>query len=179
MPPTTGATTCTGQGAGPAHGHCLWAVHQTQVGPAAHGHQVNGAGVGAIKAFRALIWLDKILCALSGAFGCCCVKAARATLLAPRSLPNQPDTYGWWHRSFPPLDKTVFAKTTAALGGRLRGILSGAAPLAPYIEDFLKATMGCPVIQVGAFGVCRGFDQVNGGLLGESAWWKFFLIKRL
>jgi hypothetical protein len=44
----------------------------------------------------------------------------------------------------------VFAKTSSALGGRVRGIVSGAAPLARHVEDFLKATMGCPIMQARA-----------------------------
>lgn len=33
------------------------------------------------------------------------------------------------------------------LGGHVRLILSGAAPLAPHVEDFLKVTMCAPVVQ--------------------------------
>jgi long-chain acyl-CoA synthetase len=44
-------------------------------------------------------------------------------------------------------DTLVFAQVKARLGGRIRVILSGSAPLQPEIHDFLKVTMSCPVIQ--------------------------------
>jgi long-chain acyl-CoA synthetase len=44
-------------------------------------------------------------------------------------------------------DTLVFSQVKARLGGRIRVILSGSAPLQPEIHDFLKVTMSCPVIQ--------------------------------
>ena len=44
-------------------------------------------------------------------------------------------------------DTLVFSQVKARLGGRLRVILSGSAPLQPEIHDFLKVTMSCPVLQ--------------------------------
>ena len=38
-------------------------------------------------------------------------------------------------------------QTKAALGGEVRIIVSGGAPLAPHIEDFLKVTLCSPVVQ--------------------------------
>ena len=39
----------------------------------------------------------------------------------------------------PFFDKLVFSKIKARLGGRVALILSGGAPLAPHVEEFLKA----------------------------------------
>lgn len=47
----------------------------------------------------------------------------------------------------PLFDKLVFSKVKAALGGKVRLILTGGAPLARHVEDFLKVTMCCPVVQ--------------------------------
>jgi len=44
-------------------------------------------------------------------------------------------------------DTLVFSQVKARLGGRLRIVLSGSAPLQPEIHDFLKVTMSCPVLQ--------------------------------
>eukprot|EP00123_Amoebidium_parasiticum_P013939 comp22236_c0_seq1/m.32797 comp22236_c0_seq1/g.32797 ORF comp22236_c0_seq1/g.32797 comp22236_c0_seq1/m.32797 type:complete len:688 (-) comp22236_c0_seq1:594-2657(-) len=43
-------------------------------------------------------------------------------------------------------DRLVFAKIQSALGGKLRGIVSGAAPLSPPVLDFFRCTMGCFVV---------------------------------
>ncbi|GAQ85275.1 Long-Chain Acyl-CoA Synthetase [Klebsormidium nitens] len=47
----------------------------------------------------------------------------------------------------PIMDALVFGKVKQRLGGNVRLILSGAAPLAPHVEDFLKVTMCAPVVQ--------------------------------
>jgi long-chain acyl-CoA synthetase len=52
-----------------------------------------------------------------------------------------------WDKAAPFFDKLVFSKTKAALGGRVRLIVSGGAPLARHVEDFLKVTMCCRVVQ--------------------------------
>ncbi|KNC80838.1 hypothetical protein, variant [Sphaeroforma arctica JP610] len=44
-------------------------------------------------------------------------------------------------------DKIAFGKVQAALGGKVRGIVSGAAPLSPSVMEFLRATMGCHVVE--------------------------------
>lgn len=55
---------------------------------------------------------------------------------------------GWKQdQASPFFDKIVFAKVKAALGGNVRLILTGGAPLARHVEDFLKVTMCCPVVQ--------------------------------
>ncbi len=49
----------------------------------------------------------------------------------------------------PFFDKLVFSKVKARLGGRVRMLVSGGAPLAPHVEEFLKVAFCCPVVQVG------------------------------
>jgi len=51
------------------------------------------------------------------------------------------------NRAGPLGDRIVFGKVKARLGGRVKFITSGAAPLAPHVEEFLKVSMCCPVIQ--------------------------------
>ena len=51
-------------------------------------------------------------------------------------------------------DMLVFEKIKQRLGGRVRIIVSGGAPLAPAIEEFLKVTMCAPVVQVGGATIC-------------------------
>ncbi len=46
------------------------------------------------------------------------------------------------------MDQLVFKKVRAAMGGRVRLIVSGGAPLAPHDEDFCKVALG-PLLQVG------------------------------
>jgi hypothetical protein len=48
----------------------------------------------------------------------------------------------------PVFDKVVFSKIKARLGGRVKLIVSGGAPLAGHVEEFLKITMCAPVVQV-------------------------------
>ncbi|CAI5473549.1 unnamed protein product, partial [Closterium sp. Yama58-4] len=47
----------------------------------------------------------------------------------------------------PIFDFLVFNKVKSRLGGNVRIICSGAAPLAPHVEEFLKIAMCCPVVQ--------------------------------
>eukprot|EP00892_Ulva_mutabilis_P009730 jgi/Ulvmu1/7129/UM034_0035.1 len=44
-------------------------------------------------------------------------------------------------------DKLVFSKIKATLGGEVTSIVSGGAPLAPHVEEFLKVAMCAPVVQ--------------------------------
>lgn len=49
----------------------------------------------------------------------------------------------------------VFNAIKGRLGGRVRVIVSGSAPLAPQIEAFLRVALCAPFVQVGS-GTCRG-----------------------
>ncbi|PNH07990.1 Long chain acyl-CoA synthetase 5, partial [Tetrabaena socialis] len=45
------------------------------------------------------------------------------------------------------VDELVFRRVRAAPGGKVRLVVCGGAPLAPRVEDFLRVTLGCPVMQ--------------------------------
>ena len=47
----------------------------------------------------------------------------------------------------PFFDWLLFSKIKARLGGRVRIALSGAAPLAPHVEDFLRVGLCCHFFQ--------------------------------
>eukprot|EP01125_Pyxidicula_operculata_P000454 TRINITY_DN10483_c0_g1_i1.p1 TRINITY_DN10483_c0_g1~~TRINITY_DN10483_c0_g1_i1.p1 ORF type:complete len:661 (-),score=182.25 TRINITY_DN10483_c0_g1_i1:265-2247(-) len=58
---------------------------------------------------------------------------------------NQVKTTGEY---FSPLwDRLVFSKIQALLGGRVRMIISGSAPLAPAVQDFFRVCFCCRVLQ--------------------------------
>jgi long-chain acyl-CoA synthetase len=44
-------------------------------------------------------------------------------------------------------DRAVFAKIRARLGGRVRAMLSGSAPIAPEVMEFLRVCFGCEVYE--------------------------------
>lgn len=48
----------------------------------------------------------------------------------------------------PFFDRLVFKKVKQRLGGNVKLLVSGGAPLAPHVEDFLKVAMCAPVVQV-------------------------------
>ncbi|KAH7620803.1 putative Long chain acyl-CoA synthetase 4 [Nannochloris sp. 'desiccata'] len=52
-----------------------------------------------------------------------------------------------YDKAAPFFDKLVFSKIKERLGGRVRLIVSGGAPLARHVEDFLRVTMCCRVVQ--------------------------------
>lgn len=60
-----------------------------------------------------------------------------------KKLNNVTTNGGYTHKIYDPL---FFNKTKAALGGRVRLIISGSAPLLPEVHKFLKVTMGCPLL---------------------------------
>jgi len=47
----------------------------------------------------------------------------------------------------PIMDKLIFKGVRALLGGKVRMILAGGAPLSPESHDFLRTCMGCPLMQ--------------------------------
>lgn len=47
----------------------------------------------------------------------------------------------------PFFDRLVFSKVAASLGGKTKAVVSGGAPLAAHVEDFLRASMCAPVVQ--------------------------------
>jgi long-chain acyl-CoA synthetase len=48
----------------------------------------------------------------------------------------------------PLVDTLAFSAVKARLGGRVRLVVSGGAPLASHVEHFLKVTLCAPVTQV-------------------------------
>ncbi|KAF8060497.1 LACS4 [Scenedesmus sp. PABB004] len=50
-------------------------------------------------------------------------------------------------KAAPFFDRLVFSKVKTRLGGCVRLIVSGGAPLAPHVEEFLKVAMCAPVVQ--------------------------------
>ncbi len=60
-------------------------------------------------------------------------------------------------RASPVFDKIVFSKVKARLGGRVRLVISGGAPLSRHVEDFLRVAMCCRVVQgYGLTETCAG-----------------------
>ena len=43
-------------------------------------------------------------------------------------------------------DKIVFRKIRESLGGRVRVVMSGSAPLNPNVLEFLRCALGCVVL---------------------------------
>ena len=48
----------------------------------------------------------------------------------------------------PIMDRLLFKNIRALIGGRVRAIMSGGAPLSPETHDYLKNVLGCPILQV-------------------------------
>lgn len=69
----------------------------------------------------------------------------------------------------PCFDALVFSKIKERLGGRVKLILSGGAPLAKHIEEFLKVTMCCPVVQ--GYGLTETCAASFVGISFENVRW--------
>eukprot|EP01114_Cavostelium_apophysatum_P004812 TRINITY_DN1519_c0_g1_i3.p1 TRINITY_DN1519_c0_g1~~TRINITY_DN1519_c0_g1_i3.p1 ORF type:complete len:692 (+),score=193.63 TRINITY_DN1519_c0_g1_i3:135-2210(+) len=63
-------------------------------------------------------------------------------------------------------DKILFSKTKARLGGRVRWIMSGAAPLDPKLGEFLRICFCCDVLE--GYGLTENFAGASVTLLGET-----------
>ena len=50
--------------------------------------------------------------------------------------------------STPIMDKIVFKKIRALLGGQMRLMLCGGAPLSKEVHDFMRVCIGAPLLQV-------------------------------
>lgn len=64
-------------------------------------------------------------------------------------------------------DKLVFKKVQAALGGRVRLITSGSAPLSPQILAFLRCVVGCPLVE--GYGQTENHAICSLQLVGDYA----------
>lgn len=60
-----------------------------------------------------------------------------------KKMNNVSTNGGYTHRIY---DRIFFNKTKAALGGRVRIMISGSAPLLPEVHKFLKVTMSAPLL---------------------------------
>ena len=61
-----------------------------------------------------------------------------------KKLNNAGTNGGFTHKVYDPL---FFNKTKAALGGRVRLMISGSAPLLPEVHKFMKVVMAAPLIE--------------------------------
>ena len=68
-------------------------------------------------------------------------------------------------------DTILFKKAKAQFGGRIRFVVSGGAPLAPHVEQFMKAVLCVPVVQVSLPGVALGWKPVLSSGSCSSPWW--------
>lgn len=75
-------------------------------------------------------------------------------------------------KTTPLWDALIFKKFKSRLGGRVKAIVSGSAPLTSPVHEFLLVCFGCPVIQgYGLTETCAGatiadFDDVDVGHVG-------------
>lgn len=58
-------------------------------------------------------------------------------------LKNLKANGGFTHKVY---DRIFFNKTKEALGGRVRVMISGSAPLLPEVHNFMKVVMCCPLL---------------------------------
>lgn len=78
-----------------------------------------------------------------------------------RKLHNLNQGYSY-DQAAPMFDKIVFSKVKARLGGKVKLIVSGGAPLARHVEDFLRVCMCCRVVQgYGLTETCAGSFIAN------------------
>jgi len=61
-----------------------------------------------------------------------------------KKLNNVSTNGGYTHKVYDPI---FFNKTKAALGGRVRIMASGSAPLLPDVHRFLKVVLAAPLIE--------------------------------
>lgn len=80
-------------------------------------------------------------------------------------------------------DRLVFRKAQAALGGRVRMMLSGSAPISPDVLEALKCVFCCPIVE--GYGQTEGaalefishqFDRVTGHVGGPAVHNEFKLV---
>ena len=55
------------------------------------------------------------------------------------------DLYGWVGNKV--FDGLVFSKIKSRLGGRVRIMITGSAPIAPNVLSFLRCAFCCPIVE--------------------------------
>ena len=87
-----------------------------------------------------------------------------------KKLNNVAKNGGYTHKIYDPL---FFNKTKAALGGRVRLMISGSAPLLPEVHKFMKVVMCAPLIEgygqtesTGASFITNSMDPLVGHIGG-------------
>jgi len=55
------------------------------------------------------------------------------------------DQCGWVNNKV--FDSVIFSKVREALGGRVRIMVTGSAPIAPNVLSFLRCVFCCPIIE--------------------------------
>ncbi|XP_051883170.1 long-chain-fatty-acid--CoA ligase 5 [Pristis pectinata] len=64
-------------------------------------------------------------------------------------------------------DKLIFNKIQATMGGRIRMMVTGAAPISSTVLTFLRATLGCPIFE--AYGQTECTAGCTFSMAGDSA----------
>jgi len=68
----------------------------------------------------------------------------------------------------PFFDRLVFSKIKQRLGGRVRGAISGGAPLSPHVEEFMAVALCCHFSQgYGLTETCGSSFLGNGEVVGS------------
>ena len=87
-------------------------------------------------------------------------------------MANVTNNGGVTHRVY---DKVFFNKTKQALGGNVRLMVSGSAPLLPDVHRFLKVVMGAPLLEgygqtesTGGVTVTQAYDPDVGQVGGPA-----------
>lgn len=97
-----------------------------------------------------------------------------------KKINNVTTNGGYHHRVY---DRIFFNKTKAALGGRVRLMISGSAPLLPEVHKFLKVTMAAPLLEgygqtesTGAAFITHAEDPVLAHVGGPTSNIEFKLV---
>ena len=67
----------------------------------------------------------------------------------------------------PIMDRLIFKSVRSLLGGQIRGLMTGGAPLSPETHDFMKAVMGVPLGQ--AYGLTETTACATCMDIGENS----------
>ncbi|RIB01319.1 hypothetical protein C2G38_2296505 [Gigaspora rosea] len=91
------------------------------------------------------------------------IKGALSRTAVSAKLKNLVDGKGYTHTIW---DKIIFNKIKQVLGGRVRLILTGSAPIAPEILQFLRIAFSCDIAE--GYGQTEGICAATMTLKGEN-----------